>query len=176
MHWCPRSFLHRSSLQFRAEGRIVTVSSCVPNDLARALRSCRPIVRSESCVLRKLPLTMRVLGKISRLRAEREQRDKDFEILQEIMGPPTERSQAVRPAEVLQKRARKVPVMNLRYQSLQPGSLCYFAAIGDATTVQYLLDQAQRCGDVFFVNSTDSETRRRTALHYAAHQGSVEAV
>ncbi|CAK9045149.1 unnamed protein product [Durusdinium trenchii] len=26
MHWCPRSFLHRSSLQFRAEGRIVTVS------------------------------------------------------------------------------------------------------------------------------------------------------
>lgn len=144
---------------------LIGPSQAEQDDLALAGELSRPFDKAAE-----------VLGKISRLRAEREQRDKDFEILQEIMGPPTERSQAVRPAEVLQKRARKVPVMNLRYQSLQPGSLCYFAAIGDATTVQYLLDQAQRCGDVFFVNSTDSETRRRTALHYAAHQGSVEVV
>lgn len=113
-----------------------------------------------------------VLGKISRLRAEREQRDKDFEILQEIMGPPP--SPVAPPPPDLRHRARKIPVMNFGYRNLAPGELCYFAAIGDVTTAQYLLGQAQRCGDVFFVNSTDQ--RSRTALHFAAHEGSTEMV
>lgn len=113
-----------------------------------------------------------VLGKINRLRAEREQRDKDFEILQEIMGPPS--SPVAPPPPDLRHRARKIPVMTFGYRNLAPGELCYFAAIGDVTTAQYLLDQAQRCGDVFFVNSTDQ--RSRTALHFAAHEGSVEMV
>jgi len=114
-----------------------------------------------------------VLGKISRLRAEREQRDKDFEILQEIMGPPSSPVGPL-PQDVFRSRARKIPVMNFGYRNLPPGELCYYAAIGDVTTAQYLLHQAQRCEDLFFVNSTDQ--RRRTALHFAAHEGSIEMV
>ncbi|CAJ1420612.1 unnamed protein product [Effrenium voratum] len=116
-----------------------------------------------------------VLGKISQLRSERDQRNKDLEILHDILGPgpspsPSKSSRPGRPQIVL--RARKVPVVALRYQHLQPGSLCYFAAIGDATSVQYLLQQAERCADDFFVNSPDS--RRCTALHHAAFNGSAE--
>lgn len=55
----------------------------------------------------------------------------DFEILQEIMGPPTERSQAVRPAEVLQKRARKAwfALQTLRKQDPKLHRCCRYVAL-----------------------------------------------
>ncbi|CAJ1354758.1 unnamed protein product [Effrenium voratum] len=149
--WCPQNFLHRSSLRFTA-GRYIQVAEL-----------SRPFDKAAE-----------VLGKISQLRSERDQRNKDLEILHDILGPgpSPSPSKSSRPGPQIVLRARKVPVVALRYQHLQPGSLCYFASIGDATSVQYLLQQAERCADDFFVNSPDS--RRCTALHHAAFNGSAE--
>mmetsp|Transcript_16418 Transcript_16418/g.27046 ORF Transcript_16418/g.27046 Transcript_16418/m.27046 type:complete len:1035 (-) Transcript_16418:65-3169(-) len=166
----------------RSQSHLVTRSSGVLTRLGDDVKLTNLIGPSEaekddlalvSELRRPFDKAAEVLGKISRLRAEREQRDKDFEILQEIMGPPAS-PVAPPPPELSRHRVRKIPVMNFSYRSLAPGELCYFAAIGDVTTAQYLLDQAQRCGDVFFVNSTDQ--RSRTALHFAAHEGSTEMV
>jgi len=113
-----------------------------------------------------------VLGKIAQIRAEREQRDKDFAILQDIIGPtpppPPE------PSRKITLVLRKIPVISLKYHRTRIGSLCYFASIGDAPSVKYLLEQARRGGDYFFVNSVDDEVCRRTALHYCAIEGNVE--
>ncbi|CAE7714827.1 MIB2 [Symbiodinium sp. CCMP2456] len=113
-----------------------------------------------------------VLGKIAQIRAEREQRDKDFAILQDIIGPtpppPPE------PSRRMTLVLRKIPVISLKYHRTRIGSLCYFASIGDTPSVKYLLEQARRGGDDFFVNSVDDEVCRRTALHYCAVEGNVE--
>eukprot|EP00439_Symbiodinium_sp_Y106_P057973 s632_g8.t1 len=96
----------------------------------------------------------------------------DFAILQDIIGPtpppPPE------PSRKITLVLRKIPVISLKYHRTRIGSLCYFASIGDAPSVKYLLEQARRGGDYFFVNSVDDEVCRRTALHYCAIEGNVE--
>lgn len=117
-----------------------------------------------------------VLAKIGALREERARRHqagKDVAVLEEIMGPP--------PAEPAPPPAnysawpisiRRVRTLHLATNELQPGSLCYFANIGDSVSVRHLCEQARRAGDAEFVNSRDGH--RRTALHHAAYEGSAE--
>mmetsp|Transcript_51179 Transcript_51179/g.91995 ORF Transcript_51179/g.91995 Transcript_51179/m.91995 type:complete len:1201 (-) Transcript_51179:87-3689(-) len=116
-----------------------------------------------------------VLGKIAVLKAERDRRDQDLAVLQDMLGPPSPTAEPPQPQlpppSVLALRVRRIRTIGLRYDDLPSSSLCYFAAIGDDTSVQFLCDQAARCGDKFFVNSAD--VRGRTSLHHAAFEGNT---
>lgn len=55
---------------------------------------------------------------------------------------------------------------------MPPGSLNYFAAIGDAASCRFLCDQAKEIGDSILIDSPD--VRGRTPLHHAAWEGNAE--
>ncbi|OLP96876.1 Ribosomal large subunit pseudouridine synthase D [Symbiodinium microadriaticum] len=172
LKWCPRNFLHRSRLCFTINHRTIDIEQRLPADLTGALRLCIQRESKLAELSRPYDKAAEVLGKIAQIRAERQQRDKDFAILQDIIGPtpppPPE------PSRRMTLVLRKIPVISLKYHRTRIGSLCYFASIGDAPSVKYLLEQARRGGDDFFVNSVDDEVCRRTALHYCAIEGNVE--
>ncbi|CAE8686585.1 unnamed protein product, partial [Polarella glacialis] len=118
-----------------------------------------------------------VLGKIASLRADRERRKQDSRVLESMLGPsaaatPSGDAVVQPPVSSLLLRVRRVRVIQVRFDDLPGGSLCYFAAIGDALSVKYLCEQAKRCDDRYFVSSPDC--RGRTALHHAAYEGNAE--
>eukprot|EP00930_Biecheleria_cincta_P054959 TRINITY_DN4132_c0_g3_i2.p1 TRINITY_DN4132_c0_g3~~TRINITY_DN4132_c0_g3_i2.p1 ORF type:complete len:1229 (+),score=219.72 TRINITY_DN4132_c0_g3_i2:113-3799(+) len=127
-------------------------------------------------IFRPVDKASEVLAKIASLKEKRELREKDSAVLEQILAPvrPAEplKEQLPAAASILAMRVRRVRTAHVRFDDLAGGSLQYFAAIGDATSTGYLLQQAERCGDNFFVNCADPHGR--TALHHAAYEGTVE--
>lgn len=127
-------------------------------------------------IFRPVDKASEVLAKIASLKEKRELREKDSAVLEEILAPvrlaEPLKEQAPAAASIFAMRVRRVRTAYMRIDDLPGGSLQYFASIGDATSTEYLLQQAERCGDNFFVNCADPHGR--TALHHAVYEGSLE--
>ncbi|CAD7943541.1 unnamed protein product [Amoebophrya sp. A25] len=68
----------------------------------------------------------------------------------------------------------KIPnIASFSVDALRRGSLHFYTYMGQYEHVDFLLKEADRVGDGFFVNATEAYGER-TALHYACFQGEVE--
>mmetsp|Transcript_57603 Transcript_57603/g.106471 ORF Transcript_57603/g.106471 Transcript_57603/m.106471 type:complete len:1081 (+) Transcript_57603:107-3349(+) len=119
--------------------------------------------------------TEAVLAKIHALKAEREEELRDAAALDLMMGsgshlglPPTSPSTGRIPT------IRRIRAIKFRATDVKPGTLPYFAFIGDVPSSRHLCETAQSGHDRFLGNATD--IHGRTALHYAAWQGSLEII
>lgn len=118
-----------------------------------------------------------LLTKIARLRTagDRVEARRVFEPLagdREIAAPPPGGGGGPAAPSLVALRVRRIGCIQPRVEDTEPGSLCFFAATGDAGSACILCEQARRLDDRFFVSGTDG--RGRSPLHHAAFEGSEE--
>mmetsp|Transcript_15201 Transcript_15201/g.34668 ORF Transcript_15201/g.34668 Transcript_15201/m.34668 type:complete len:1015 (-) Transcript_15201:85-3129(-) len=123
--------------------------------------------------------TEAVLAKIQALRAEREEELRDAAALHAMMGSadhlglrPTSPTSGMTPGRV--PTIRRIRAIQMRAADVKPGTLPYFAMIGDVSSTRHLCETGRSSQDRFLGNATDMHGR--TALHYAAWQGSLEII